>query len=220
MLNPQPFYTPQLHAERFLFDGHLPTIALQHAFGVARSSWAARCAVVLTKLHFIMPPLLAFALWTRRRSLFYRFAASMLALSFAAAVVFLVYPAAPPWAAAKAQLAGPLVHVTHARESVSAGASGVANDSIARLIPKNPYAAIPSLHAGYAFLVFLFVATLAWRARRRWLVAVAALYPLLESGAVVYTGDHYVVDTLIGCAFATASYVLVERLWRARRWPS
>jgi hypothetical protein len=215
LAHPHPWYTPQLRLERFLFGGEIPTVAVQHALGTAPGALAAHAAVVLTQLHFIVPPLLAFALWMRRRALFYRFATTMLALSFAAAVVFLAYPAAPPWAASDAQLTAPVVHVTHARETLSAGASGVAAPSLTRLIPKNPYAAIPSLHAGYAFLVFLFVATLAWRTRRRWwIVGAAALYPVLESSAVVYTGDHYVVDTVIGCVFASAAVFGVARLWR------
>jgi PAP2 superfamily len=220
MVNPTPFYTPQLEAERLLFGGQLPTTELQHLLGWSRAGVNARIAVEATQLHFIVPPLLGFVLWTRRRALFYRFAATMLVLSFAGAIAFLAYPAAPPWAAGHAHMAN-VVHLTHAREAISAGTSGVANDSIAKLIPKNPYASIPSLHAGYAFLVFLFVATLAWRSpRRRWIVPIAALYPILECTAVVYTGDHYVVDTIIGALFATGSFVAVRRFWRARGWPA
>ena len=55
-----------------------------------------------------------------------------------------------------------------------------------------PVAAVPSLHAGYAFVVFLFVAALATRLRRRWwIVGAAFLYPLLQATAVIYTADHY-----------------------------
>jgi Pyruvate/2-oxoacid:ferredoxin oxidoreductase gamma subunit len=58
-----------------------------------------------------------------------------------------------------------------------------------------------ALHAGYAFLVFLTVASIVLRhgGRFRWpLVAAAFMYPLLQSLAVVYTGNHYVVDIAIG----------------------
>jgi hypothetical protein len=57
------------------------------------------------------------------------------------------------------------------------------------------YAAIPSLHAGYAFLVFLFAAALVWGTRWRWWVTCpGALYAGFQSFAAVYTGKHYVVD--------------------------
>ena len=72
-------------------------------------------------------------------------------------------------------------------------------------MPGNPYAAIPSLHAGYAFLVFLTVASLVLRCggRFRWpLAALCFAYPLAQSLAVVYTGNHYVVDIVIGDLFA------------------
>jgi PAP2 superfamily protein len=214
LVRPHPWYTPQLRLERFMFDGHLPTLVVQQALGTAPNAVAAHAAVIATQLHFIVPPILAFVLWMRRRALFYRFAITMLVLSFAAAIVFLVYPAAPPWAASDAQLTPTVVHITHSRETLSAGASGVAAPSLTRLIPKNPYAAIPSLHAGYAFFVFLFVTVLAWRTRWRWWIGCgAALYPIVEASAVVYTGDHYVIDTLIGFAFATAVVFGVARLW-------
>ncbi len=31
--------------------------------------------------------------------------------------------------------------------------------------------------------------------------------------AIVYFGEHYVSDALIGCAYAAAGYVLVGRWW-------
>ena len=51
--------------------------------------------------------------------------------------------------------------------------------------------------------------------RFRWpLVAVAFAYPLLQSLAVVYTGNHYVIDIVIGFAFAVAAFVATNRAWR------
>jgi hypothetical protein len=220
VIHPTPFAKPQLSAERFLFDRRLPTVELQHFLGTAHHSLAARSAVLMTHLHFIIPPLLGLALWLRRRALFYRFAATMLVLSFAACLVFLVYPSAPPWAAAQQHLTPPLVHITRPSATASAGASGLANASLTRLIPKNPYAAIPSLHAGYAFVVLLCAAGLASGARwRRPIIGVALVYTLLQSTAVVYTGDHYVVDVLLGWTAATLAYLAVQRVWRARGLP-
>ena len=220
VIHPSPFARPQLSVERFLFAGHLPTVELQHLLGTARDSLPARSAVIMTRLHFIVPPLLGFALWVKRRALFYRFAATMIALSFAACLVFLVFPAAPPWAAAQRHLTPPLVHVTRPSATVSAGTSGLADATVTRLIPKNPYAAIPSLHAGYAWVVFLFAAALAGRTRwRRPIIGAAFLYALLQSTAVVYTGDHYVVDVLLGIAAATLAYLGVNRFWRAKHLP-
>jgi membrane-associated phospholipid phosphatase len=95
--------------------------------------------------------------------------------------------------------------------------TNVNNVSLAHVIPKNPYAAIPSLHGGYAFLVFIFVTTLVWRWRSKWrwlLIGAGAFYVAAQSFAVVYTGNHYVVDLVIGYAFATGALVAVQRAWR------
>jgi membrane-associated phospholipid phosphatase len=154
-------------------------------------------------------------LWIRRRALFYRFATTMLVLSFAAAVTFLAYPAAPPWAAGDAGVLGAVKIGGHATPRVSTLWAPY------DLVQGNPYAAIPSLHAGYAFLVFLFVAMLAWRTRWRWLVlAGSALYPAAQCYAAVYTGNHYVVDLLIGFAYAAAAFFGVGWAWRRLRLPA
>jgi membrane-associated phospholipid phosphatase len=194
---------------------------VQHWLWSGTSRWYDHAIVQVTKLHFIVPPLLAFALWVRRRALFYRFAATMLVLSFAGAITFLVFPAAPPWAAAETGIIEPIskLPVPHGAAAASTLPSSMSSVSITRLVPKNPYAAIPSLHGGYAFLVFLFVAMLLWRTRRRWLILFAALYPLVQSFAVVYTANHYVVDLLIGFAYATAAILGVRWFWRRRGWP-
>ena len=84
-------------------------------------------------------------------------------------------------------------------------------------VPANPYAAIPSLHAGYAFLVALTVAGLILESRcvlRRLLAGLCFLYPAAQSLAVVYTGNHYVVDIVIGFAFAWGAYVLTKRAFQ------
>jgi hypothetical protein len=220
-INPHPFYRPQLRLEYFLFDGHIPSATLQRWLGTDSHRWWAVFSQECLKIHFVVPPVLGFALWLRRRALFYRFAATMLTLSFSGALMFLIYPAAPPWAAGIRNFTHvrllPLLHYSQPPAPPSGIASGGTHWSFASLIPGNNYAAIPSLHGGYAFLVFLFVATLAWKRTgwRRWVVVgLAALYPLAQTFAVVYTGNHYVVDILIGFAFAAGSLVFVRRMWR------
>jgi membrane-associated phospholipid phosphatase len=221
LLHPHPYYLPQLRAERFLFGGHVPSVWLQYHFWDGDARWHDRVILEITRLHFVVPPFLAFALWLRRRALFYRFAATMLVLSFAGAITFYLFPAAPPWAASQDGILGPVTKLTDAHPAVSGvPVQGHGGFSVSSLIDPNPYAAIPSLHGGYAFLVFLFVATLAWPTRwRRIVVPLAALYPLLQSFAVVYTGNHYVVDLLIGFAYAAAALLAVRWFWRRRGWP-
>ena len=81
------------------------------------------------------------------------------------------------------------------------------------------YAAIPSLHGGYSWLIFLFIATLVWNTRWRWTAALAFLYPVVQCFAAVYTGNHYVIDLLIGFVYATAALFGVRWFWRRMGWP-
>jgi membrane-associated phospholipid phosphatase len=71
----------------------------------------------------------------------------------------------------------------------------------------NPVAAVPSLHAAYTLLITLFL----WR-WVRWARPLLAAYPVAMAFALVYTAEHYVVDILLGWAYALAAVWVVHRL--------
>ena len=219
IVNPDPYYLPQLDAEKFLFFGNVPSNVLQDWLWKGDLQWYDQALSALTRIHFIVPPTLAFALWLKRRALFYRFAATLLTLSYAGALTFALFPAAPPWKAAEwdIHLIPPLANPA----GVQSAQSPLPTDSgpLYHLVDGNPYAAVPSLHAGYSVLVFLFLLTLAWDTRWRWLAMLGVLYPLAQSLAVVYTGNHYVVDLLIGAVYAAAALFGVRWLWRRLELP-
>ena len=75
----------------------------------------------------------------------------------------------------------------------------------------NPYAAMPSLHIGYAVFV---AAAAIMLARSRWAKAAVALYPLLMLIAITVTGNHWLLDAVAGAAVAGAAY------WMANRSPA
>jgi membrane-associated phospholipid phosphatase len=206
LLRPHPYYRPQIRLEEALFGGHLPSVELQHWLWTGHLRFYDHVIIVFSSIHFIVPPALAFFFWLTDMLLFRRFVRTYLALSFFGALTFLFFPAAPPWAASRAGVIRPVALIsTDGSGSKVPGSSG--------LLLHNPYAAIPSLHAGYAMLVFLFAASYARRLRWRWpITAVAALYPLAMGFCVVYTGNHYVVDLLIGFASAIGAFVAVPRL--------
>ena len=64
----------------------------------------------------------------------------------------------------------------------------------------NPVAAMPSLHAGIAFMVAIY-GIQRLRTPWRWLLAA---YPLVMSFALVYYGEHYVIDIVAGALLAVA----------------
>ena len=76
----------------------------------------------------------------------------------------------------------------------------------------NPVAAVPSLHGAIALLVAAF----AWPfVRRRWR-PLLALYPAAMAFALVWGGDHYAFDILLGWGVVAAVMTGVGR-WERRR---
>ncbi len=217
ILHPHPYYLPQLDAEKFLFGGHVPSVDLQRWLWTGHLRWYDQVLSAFTHVHFIVPPTLAFCLWLKRRALFYRFAATMLLLSYAGALSFALFPAAPPWKAAEAGLIPYLADPS----GVQSASSTLPTDGgpLYHLVDGNPYAAVPSLHGAYSFLIFLVIASLVWRTRWRWTAGLAFLYPVAQSFAVVYTANHYVVDLLIGFVYAAACFFGVRWFWRRQGWP-
>lgn len=73
----------------------------------------------------------------------------------------------------------------------------------------NKYAALPSLHVGWNLLIG--VALLRTRANR-FVSLVGLLSPVLMVAAVVLTGNHYVVDALVGAVVALIGLAVSYRL--------
>ncbi len=80
----------------------------------------------------------------------------------------------------------------------------------------NKYAALPSFHVGWNVLACVVV----FRSTRSIPVRVFAVAsPLLMSAAVVLTGNHWVIDGLVGTALAMIGLYAAQRLgWLTRRW--
>jgi membrane-associated phospholipid phosphatase len=76
----------------------------------------------------------------------------------------------------------------------------------------NDVAAIPSLHAAYTLLVVLFF----WSRVPLWARPLLLLYPLAMGFTLVYTGEHYVFDVVLGWVYAVAVYAAVMAFERRR----
>ena len=211
VVRPNPYYAPQLDIDRFLFAGNVPTLWLQAHLWDGHVSWWEAGLTLVSRLHFIVPPTLLFVVWLKRRDLYYRFALTILGVSFAAALTFALWPAAPPWMAWRDGWIPKGVRI--GEQNVTSSPIGSSDHSwIAQHVMdqfRNASAAVPSLHAGYSTLVVLFCFALG---RRAGLVAIP--YALAMWFTIVYFGEHYVSDALIGCAFACIGFVLVGKLWR------
>ena len=145
--------------------------------------------------HFAVTGLFFLWLYRRSRPGFRLFRNGFL---LATAIAFLIawrFPTAPP------RVAGLGLEDTLRRFSdIDIGSPGSAGLS-------DPVAAIPSLHAGWAFGVASGVAVFA----RPLLVRVAAfLYPAAAVIAILATGNHFVVDALAGVLVMTVGFALVS----------
>ena len=198
-------YMELIGAERAIFGG-IPTIWLQQEFFVPGTvAWYDLVAAMIYSFHLLLPVLFAYFIWIQDRQLFRKFRDSFLLLSYAALITFLLYPAAPPWLANDNGYLQPVHKVLFEMDHVY---SMVTIHTIYFLVNANPVAAIPSLHVGFPWLMFLF-AMKYWG--RKGIVTI--LLPFGIGLSAVYLGEHYVIDLIIGVAYATAAFLLIERLY-------
>jgi hypothetical protein len=192
--------------ERWLFLGHVPTQVLQSWLHPATGfdPWAV-IGTVFYFLHFPLPLAIAFFLWLRRRRAFYDYVAALIVLSMAGFATYLVLPVAPPWWAAQHGLLPGVEYLKDQGFGDLARIFGfegryLFSYTVYQINP-NQVAAMPSLHAGYPFLAFLFARR--FFGRVGWLMLV---YSACVWFSIVYIADHYVVDILVGLLYASAAY--------------
>ena len=197
---------PQLHADQGLFGGVAPTVWLQHHLfhGAAHLRWYDYGVWVVFLTHFYATLVLAGVLWLVAREQFRRWMSMACLLAVMGFVTYMLYPAAPPWLASATGHLPPTQRILEAVFDHVPAFSSPFNSGGAL---GNDVAAMPSLHAGYAMLVALFLAQFV---RRRWR-PLLALYPLAMAFALAYAGEHYVVDVLVGWTYAAVAYSAVVR---------
>jgi membrane-associated phospholipid phosphatase len=192
--------------------GVVPTVWLQeHLVGGTPRWWDAVAALVYVT-HFVAIPLVTAVVWFALRDRFREWVVAALTMSLVGIAGYVAYPAAPPWLAAERGDIGDVERISHVGWDV------LHLDVVGRLTEagqsgSNPVAAMPSLHAGAALLVALFLWPSVSRAAR---VALSA-YALAMGLTLVYTGEHYVVDVLVGWAVAVLA-VLCATLARTDRY--
>jgi membrane-associated phospholipid phosphatase len=200
-------------AEHWLFNGNIPTLWLQHHFYDPNTvHWYDALATLVYTTHFLTTPILAAVLWLRNRALWVSYVTRVVALSFAGLATYVLFPEAPPWLAARDGLIEPVSRLS-ARGWIWLHAGNVHHllEGAQRDGP-NPVAAMPSLHTALATLAALFLAT---HLTGRWRYLLA-LYPVAMGLVLVYTGEHYVLDVVIGAGYAVAAHLLVSRWERGR----
>lgn len=207
--------------ERWLAAGTLPSAVLQDRFYEPGSQgWHDYALTAVYVSFFVMPHLIAiFLLWHNRR-LFWQYTVGMAILFGLALACFYAIPTSPPWLIADLIPGAGFSSVDRVTEPVLAqldlpfqifgegsreGTHGTVRTSEVRLEP-NPIAAMPSIHLAATAMIV-------GPARRAGSAALATaiVYVLLMGIALVYLGEHYVVDLFAGAAMTTAGWMLAGR---------
>lgn len=206
------------NAARWIFVGELPAAreharwivdleqsaglaverSVQGAFDAATS--AELLSIVYLAAQFVVLP--GALIWLYRRSPEdYRALRNTVVATWLIAVpIFALFPVAPP------RLAD-LGFVDMVSQQPGVGLTGRST------IFYNPFAAVPSLHVGFAFAVSLALASaLPHRLRR----ALALSWGPLVTLSVVATGNHYVFDIAVGLAVTALGYAAGRLATRQR----
>ncbi len=203
-----------IDVDRAMFGGMLPTQWLQeHLHHAGQSGWYTVLFSLSYTSHFLVTPLVAVALWVWWRDRFRAWIYCVLGLTAIGLATYFFFPMTPPWLASQqGYITGApvgrypsegwdILHLKLFAQALSFGQAQV-----------NLVAAMPSLHEAFSVLAagFFFFGA------RWWVKCLLACYPLLMAVSLVYCGEHYVIDEIVGAAFAIG-VLLIWRLLRRIR---
>ena len=192
--------TEPIRIDSALFGGHVPTVWLQeHLFTPGVAHWYDTLIVPVYLSHFLVSLVIAISLWCVNYPQFRRYLAALVTLTMAAMATYLLYPMAPPWmAAVNDHLGSTPIHRVVQETLTTLGGSQLGSKVEQGAAYSNRVAAMPSLHAAIPMMLLLFF----WREVRLRGRIVLAAYAMTMSFALVYGGEHYVVDVVAGWLYA------------------
>jgi len=188
-----------LHLERVL---HLDVEAAANNWLTAHLAVAVTASFWYATLHFIVTPVVLVLLWLRAPRPTYRLLRNTLVVATGLALIgYATYPLMPPRM---------LPSYTDTMSQTASygwwGADASAPRGLGGLT--NQFAAMPSMHLGWA--VWCALAASMLLSGRRWRHLVW-LYPLGTLAVVVGTANHYVVDGIAGAALVLGVFAVLRR---------
>jgi hypothetical protein len=207
-----PFYRPQVAFDSYIGGGQAPTVTLQRWLFRANDLRPGDYLAWLTYMsHFFTSFIVAGVLWKRDHVRFKRFVALFVGLTFLGYVTYVLYPALPPWLASQTGHIAPITRIIPVVwDHVGIHGAGALFTGNNRF--DNNIAAMPSLHAAYPMLLLLFF----WKRARPAVRAILVGYVLAMAFTLVYTGEHFVLDEVVGWSYAIFTFVVGGRLYD--RW--
>jgi len=198
--------------------GTMPTTWVQEHFHAGTSvPWYGVLVSLVYSSHFLVMPIVAIVLWITNRARFRVWMNMVIVLAVAGVATYVLFPMAPPWLADS----GGVFPGGFVGRYTSEGFDLIGLHMIGGLVSQgqylvNPVAAMPSLHTAYATMVAGFF----WFGRPWWAKVLLACYPLAMGFALLYGGEHYLVDEIAGAVYAlviVAGWRLSIRVLAARQ---
>lgn len=155
--------------------------------------------------HYTITPLFFIWLYRKRRRWYPFVRNAFFTANAIALIMFMVFPVAPPRYLSSQGFIDTLRSISDI--DLHTGA-------LAGLF--NPYAAVPSMHFGYALLIGI----VAFFLFRSWALRIVSLiYPAFVFLAITGTGNHYILDAMAGGAVIGTAFLLVRGWnWARPRW--
>ena len=190
-----PFYNTTLY---WVYDwemsvfGTLPTQVLQNIFPDTQT--LLDIGFFFHSIFFYYSFVIAFILWTKKEKSFTQYKWRFLSFSFFSALIFFLIPTAPPWFVAlerdleiKRLLFESTLLTQFEHLSI-----------VNYMVNSNLVAALPSLHAGWPAFTSIFLI----KHFNNRIAHISLIVPIMISFTIVYTGEHYVLDVLLGWVLA------------------
>ena len=191
-----------INAELQIF-GTMPTLVLQQFYRMPIFDYLG---AFFYSLHFIAPTVFAFILWRACPKDYWKYTLALAICTYSALITFLVYPVAPPWYGLN--LPGwNGVHVTRILFDVDHDIGVPVYRTVFDFFQPNQFAAFPSLHSAFPWLISLFALKI-----KKTKALPILIFPVGVWFSAVYLGEHYIVDVLGGVAYASFSFILAEKI--------
>lgn len=198
--------------ERWLFNGELPTIRLQAEFyDAGQLNWWDFYFTFVHWSYFLVPHTVAVWVWWRNPAKFRVLLSAMTLLLTIGLGLYFLLPSNPPWMAPEAVNSPGAPTVLRIMQPIGEQLGGGLYQAGYNIVGEsNPIAAMPSIHFAITFLLVCIASDQA----RFWRV-LAWVYVLSMGLALVYLGEHYVVDVVAGGAITAYSWH-AARSWLPR----
>jgi membrane-associated phospholipid phosphatase len=200
--------------ERWLFNGELPTIRLQAAwYDVGEIRLHDYYFTFVHWSYFIIPHAVAVYLWWKHPNLFRQYLIGLIILLTLGLGLYFAVPSNPPWMAPESINSPGAPTVIRIMEPIGKELGGGLYQAGYNVVGEsNPIAAMPSIHFAVTFLLFW----VSMEFSRRWRIA-ATIYAISMGLALIYMGEHYVIDVLAGGLVTSIGWLVAGRWIRSGR---